>query len=217
MYCTSTSSGAVHGQVKTTATPCQTLHITLPNRRTDSCLHKQATRQSMWIDALTWRFKLHTKLTRYLPVQAMLSAHRSALEAGATKLQELDMMDGEVLSDIIDTHPPVPFVPSSPNGNGAGNCPFALGLSELLAMLTVSISVYRGWTCLWIAICTGSRECRRTILAICILMSIPSCETPLMGRSGVRLQDLVLQQSLQLHRLLEAMCKALEHAADFIW
>ena len=91
-------------------------------------------------------FKPPAKFTKYLPVQAMLSAHRSALEAGATKLQELDMMDGEVLSDIIDTHPPVPFVPSSPNGNGAGDCPSALGLSELSIMLTVSILVCRGWT-----------------------------------------------------------------------
>ena len=57
-----------------------------------------------------------------MPMQALLRAHRDALDAGQGMLLDREVIFGEDVEQVIAAHPPSEPVPSQSesNGNGAG-------------------------------------------------------------------------------------------------
>ena len=75
------------------------------------------------------------------PVQAMLRAHRDALDAGQGMLLDREVIFGEDVEQVVTAHPPSEPAPSSqPGGNGSGAGAGHSGVSSNGAGLPVPVS-----------------------------------------------------------------------------
>lgn len=73
-------------------------------------------------------------------VQAMLRAHRDALDAGQAMLLDQEVIFGEDVEQVIATHPPSEPVPPPLDSNGNGNGTALSSLGSNGAGLPVPVS-----------------------------------------------------------------------------